>query len=156
MRLVVVAVGVRMPRWVDAGFAEYAKRMPRETRLELIEVRPEHRGRGRTEAQMLLLEAERIRAAVPPRARIIALDERGRETSSAGLARWLARQRSERTDAAFLIGGPDGLAPALKEDADTLMRLSAMTLPHGLARVMLAEQLYRAHAILQGHPYHRE
>ncbi|OGA08091.1 MAG: 23S rRNA (pseudouridine(1915)-N(3))-methyltransferase RlmH [Betaproteobacteria bacterium RIFCSPLOWO2_02_FULL_65_20] len=156
MRLLVVAIGLKMPRWVDEAFAEYAKRMPRSARLELVEVRPEPRVEARTVEQMLGLEAERIAAAVPDRAKTVALDERGREFTSAALARWLARRLQEGIDTAFLIGGPDGLAAPLKDKAETVMRLSAMTLPHGLARVLLAEQLYRAVSILQNHPYHRE
>jgi 23S rRNA (pseudouridine1915-N3)-methyltransferase len=156
VKLVVVAVGLKMPRWVDEAFAEYAKRMPRNARLELVAVRPEPRVEGKTVAQMLSLEAARIAAAVPDRAKTVALDERGREFTSAALARWLERRLQEGVDTAFLIGGPDGLAPPLKDRAETVMRLSAMTLPHGLARVLLAEQLYRAVSILQNHPYHRE
>jgi len=156
VKLVVVAVGLKMPRWVDEAFAEYAKRMPRTTKLELVAVRPEPRVEGRTVEQMLGLEAVRIAQAVPDRARTVALDERGREFTSAALARWLERRLQEGTDIAFLIGGPDGLAPRLKDKAETLMRLSAMTLPHGLARVLLAEQIYRAMSILRNHPYHRE
>ena len=156
MKLVVVAVGLKMPRWVDEAFTEYAKRMPRTAKLELVAVRPEPRVEGRTVEQMLGLEAVRIAAAVPDRARTVALDERGREFTSAALARWLEHRLREGTDTAFLIGGPDGLAPRLKDKAETLMRLSAMTLPHGLVRVLLAEQIYRAMSILRNHPYHRE
>ncbi len=156
MKLLVVAVGNRMPGWVNEAFAEYAKRTPRSAKLELVEVRPEPRVEGKTVAQMLGLEAGRIAAAVPDRAKTVALDERGREFSSAALARWLGRRLEEGIDTAFLIGGPDGLAPSLKDRAETVMRLSAMTLPHGLARVLLAEQLYRAVSILHNHPYHRE
>jgi 23S rRNA (pseudouridine1915-N3)-methyltransferase len=156
MKLVVVAVGTRMPGWVDEAFAEYAKRMPRSAKLELVEVRPEPRVQGKSVTQMLGLEAARIAAAVPDRAKTVALDERGREFTSAALARWLGRRLEEGIDTAFLVGGPDGLAPSLKERAETVMRLSAMTLPHGLARVLLAEQIYRAVSILQNHPYHRQ
>ena len=156
MKLVVVAVGLRMPRWVDEAFAEYARRMPRAAKLELVAVRPEPRVEAKTVEKMLELEAVRIAAAVPERAKTVALDERGREFTSAALARWLERRLQEGIDTAFLIGGPDGLAPHLKDKAETVMRLSAMTLPHGLARVLLAEQLYRAVSILQNHPYHRE
>jgi 23S rRNA (pseudouridine1915-N3)-methyltransferase len=155
VRLVVVAVGARMPRWVDDGFAEYAKRMPRALALELTEVRPEPRASGRTTAQLLAAEAERIGRALPARSRRVALDERGREFTTAGFARWLDAQRRDGDDLAFMIGGPDGLAPELKAGA-LLLRLSAFTLPHGLARVVLAEQLYRASSLLAGHPYHRE
>jgi 23S rRNA (pseudouridine1915-N3)-methyltransferase len=156
MKLVVVAVGTRMPGWVDEAFAEYAKRMPRSAKLELVEVRPEPRVQGKSVTQMLGLEAARIAAAVPDRAKTVALDERGREFTSAALARWLGRRLEEGIDTAFLVGGPDGLAPSLKERAETVMRLSAMTLPHGLARMLLAEQIYRAVSILQNHPYHRQ
>ena len=156
MKLVVVAVGLKMPCWVDEAFAEYARRMPRTAKLKLSAVRPEPRVLGRTVEQMLGLEAARIAAAVPQGARTVALDERGREFTSDALARWLERRLQEGIDTAFLIGGPDGLARSLKDNAETLMRLSAMTLPHGLARVLLAEQIYRAVSILQNHPYHRE
>jgi len=156
MRLLVVAVGARMPRWVDDAFAEYAKRMPRSPRLELVQVRPEPRGTGRSTAQILDLEAGRIAAAVPERAKTVALDERGREFTSSALARWLAKRIDENVDTAFLIGGPDGLAASLKDGAETVLRLSSMTLPHGLARVLIAEQLYRAVSIIHNHPYHRE
>jgi len=156
MKLLIVAVGVRMPRWVDDAVAEYAKRMPRTARLEISEVRPEPRDTGKPVKQMLALEAGRIAAAVPERSTTVALDERGREFTSAALARWLGRRIDENIDTAFLIGGPDGLAAPVKEAAELTLRLSAMTLPHGLARVLLAEQLYRAASILRNHPYHRE
>jgi 23S rRNA (pseudouridine1915-N3)-methyltransferase len=156
VKLLVVAVGLKMPRWVDEAFAEYAKRMPPTVKLELVAVRPEPRAEGRTVEQMLGLEAGRIAAAVPERAKTVALDERGREFTSAAFARWMGRRMAEGIDTAFLIGGPDGLASPLKDKAETVMRLSALTLPHGLARVLLAEQIYRAMSIIQGHPYHRE
>lgn len=155
MRLVVVAVGARMPRWVDEGFAEYAKRMPRTLALDLVEVRPEPRTSGRTAAQLLAAEAGRIARALPPRCARVALDERGREFTTAAFAGWLQERRRDADDLGFIVGGADGLADELKAGA-TLMRLSALTLPHGLARVVLAEQLYRAASLLAGHPYHRE
>jgi len=156
MKLLVVAVGTRMPAWVDQGFTEYAKRMPRTLPLELAEIRPEPRGEGKTVAQLLAAEAERIERAVPRGSLRIALDERGRELTTSALARWLADRQRDGADLAFLIGGADGLAPGLKTGAAMQLRLSAFTLPHGLARVVLAEQLYRASAVLQGHPYHRQ
>jgi 23S rRNA (pseudouridine1915-N3)-methyltransferase len=156
MRLFVVAVGARMPRWVDEAFEEYSKRMPRGLPIELREIRPESRSGGKPVARLLAAEAVRIERAIPGRAHRIALDERGREFSSQQLARWLQAKLSEGRDAAFLIGGADGLAPAVRSGAELELRLSAMTLPHGLARVLLAEQLYRAAAILGNHPYHRE
>ena len=144
-----------MPRWVNEAFEEYAKRMPRDLRIDLIEVRPEPRASGKSTVQLLEAEAGRLSRAVPRGAARVALDERGREFTTAELARWLAAQRQGGRDIAFLIGGADGLAPAAK-NAEQVLRLSAMTPPHGLARVLLAEQLYRAVAILTHHPYHRE
>jgi 23S rRNA (pseudouridine1915-N3)-methyltransferase len=156
MKIHVVAVGNRMPRWIEDGFAEYAGRMPRNARLSLVEVRPESRTGGKTVAQMTDAEAARIDAAVPPDSERIALDERGREFSTRDLAGWLEKKLGGGRDLAFLIGGPDGLSSRIKAGAAMQLRLSAMTLPHGLARVLLAEQLYRAASILQHHPYHRE
>ena len=156
MKLWVVAVGVRMPRWVNEAFGEYAKRMPRALRIELVEVRPEPRTGGKPVAKLLEAEAGRIDRMLPRGCSRVALDERGRELSTAGFARWLDAQRRDARDTAFLIGGADGLAPAAKSGAQLLLSLSSMTLPHGLARVLLAEQLYRASSILHNHPYHRE
>ena len=156
MKLLVVAVGNKMPGWVDEAFADYAARMPRVLRIELVEVRPESRTSGKTVAQLLEAEARRVERALPEGCRRVALDEHGREFTTAQFARWLDRQREDGRDTAFLIGGADGLAPETKKGAELTLRLSGMTLPHGLARVLLAEQLYRAVSILQNHPYHRE
>lgn len=156
MRLCIVAVGTRMPSWIEAGFADYARRMPREARLELIEIRPEKREGGRTAAQILEAEAARISAALPRGCLRVALDERGRMVTSGELAQMLYSWLASGRDVAFIIGGADGLAPALREGADLIWSLSPLTLPHGLVRVVLAEQLYRAVSILRGHPYHRE
>ena len=154
MRLLVVAVGARMPGWIDEAFGEYARRMPRSLRIELIEIRPEPRASGKSAEQLMQAEAVRIERAVPRGAVRVALDERGSEMTTTELARWLDARRRDGSDLAFLIGGADGLAPEAKRGAETL-RLSALTLPHGLARVLLAEQLYRAASILENHPYHR-
>jgi 23S rRNA (pseudouridine1915-N3)-methyltransferase len=156
MKLLVVAVGSRMPGWVDAAFADYARRMPRRARMELVEIRPEPRRPTGSMAQALAAEARRIRAALPARCRCVALDERGRTLTTAELARNMESWLAGGEDLAFLIGGPDGLAPELKRSAALTMRLSSFTLPHGLARVVLGEQLYRALSILDHHPYHRE
>ena len=156
MKLWVVAMGVRMPRWVNEAFDEYAKRMPRDLRIELVEVRPEPRSGGKPVVKLLEAEAARIERALPRDVSRVALDEHGRELGTAGFARWLDTQRRDARDTAFLIGGADGLAPSAKSDAQLVLSLSAMTLPHGLARVLLAEQLYRASSILHNHPYHRE
>jgi 23S rRNA (pseudouridine1915-N3)-methyltransferase len=156
VRLVVVAVGQRQPDWVNAGFAEYAKRMPRELPLELVEIKPEPRSTGKTVEAMMAAEARRIEAALPARCRRVVLDERGEALDTRALARRLCAWRSVGDDVALLIGGPDGLAPALKASADETLRLSSLTLPHGLARVVLAEALYRAWSLDAGHPYHRD
>src|SRR5260221_1264975 len=127
MKLWVVAVGSRMPGWVNEGFEEYAKRMPRDLRIELIEVRPEPRSGGKSTAQLLEAEAGRIGRAVPRGASRVALDERGREFTTAELARWLAAQRQDRRDIAFLIGGAGGLPPAPEKGAERPPRPAAMT-----------------------------
>lgn len=155
MLLLIVAVGSRMPAWVDTGFNEYAKRMPPEMRMELREVKPEPRSGGRSAESIMTLEAERIRAVLPKRARLIALDERGKDLTSVQLAGHLQSWRDSGDDVALIIGGADGLDPALKAEATLLVRLSSLTLPHGMVRVLLAEQLYRAWSINQNHPYHR-
>jgi 23S rRNA (pseudouridine1915-N3)-methyltransferase len=155
VRLVVVAVGSGQPRWVREGCDEYARRMPRETPLELEEVRAEPRRVGRAVAALLAAEARRIESAIPSGAVRIALDERGRDLDTRTLASLLERWRQEGRDVAFLIGGPDGLADTLRAGADSCIRLSSLTLPHGLARLILAEALYRAASLLAGHPYHR-
>ena len=156
MKLLVVAVGTRLPDWMNAGFAEYAKRMPRELPMELAEIKPEPRTTGKPVEAMMAAEAKRIEAALPARCRRIALDERGDAPDTRALAQKLDQWLAEGDDVAFLIGGPDGLDPALKQGAHERLRLSSLTLPHGLARVLLAEALYRAHSLRSGHPYHRD
>lgn len=156
MKLLVVAVGTRLPDWMNAGFAEYAKRMPRELPMELAEIKPEPRTTGKPVEAMMAAEAKRIEAALPARCRRIALDERGDAPDTRALAQKLDQWLAEGDDVAFLIGGPDGLDPALKQGAQERLRLSSLTLPHGLARVVLAEALYRAHSLRSGHPYHRD
>ena len=156
MRLLVVAVGDRMPGWVDEGFAEYAQRFPRQARLELIEVRPEPRRASRSVAQALAAEGKRLAARLPPGCRRVVLDERGRDVTTAQLAKLLTAWLADGRDVALLVGGPDGLDAALTRSADLALRLSSLTLPHALVRVLLAEQLYRALSILDNHPYHRE
>ncbi|NGM87613.1 23S rRNA (pseudouridine(1915)-N(3))-methyltransferase RlmH [Parapusillimonas sp. SGNA-6] len=155
MKLLVVAVGLRMPDWVQEGWSEYAKRLPHDCPLELREIKPEARSSGKTPAQMMRAEADRIEASLPQGCLRIALDEHGRDMDSAGLARELEKWRGEGRDIAFLIGGPDGLDATLKQHCHAKLRLSSLTLPHPMVRVVLAEQLYRAWAIMTGHPYHR-
>ena len=145
-----------MPSWVDAGFDDFAKRMPREAQLSLIEIKPEPRGEGRRDVERLTTaEGKRIRAALPKDALKIALDERGRLCTTTALAERYALWRMAGRDIALIIGGPDGLAPAIKQHADFIWSLSPLTLPHAVVRVVVAEQLYRAHTIFERHPYHR-
>jgi len=155
MKLIVVAVGVRMPSWVEQAWADYAKRLPPDCALEIREIKPEPRSGGKTPAQMMQAEARRIEAAIPAQALRIALDERGRDLTTRGLAEQLVQWRGQGRDVAFLIGGPDGLDGQLKKSCAGLLRLSSLTLPHPMVRVLLAEQLYRAWAIMVNHPYHR-
>ena len=154
MKFIVVAIGHRMPAWVDSGFAEYAGRMPREARIELAALKPAPRG-GPVK-RVLEAEGERILSALPAGCVKVALDERGTLVDTMALARRMARWRESGRNVAFIVGGADGLAESVKASADFVWSLSALTLPHGLARVVLAEQLYRAHSILHNHPYHRE
>ena len=147
-----------MPAWINAGCSEYAQRMPRESRIELIEVKPAVRsGTGaKSVQQWLAVEAERIRAALPKRCFKVVLDARGKPATTADIARRIERWKQDGRDVAFVIGGADGTASALQQEADLLLSLSPLTLPHGLCRVLLSEQLYRAASLLAGHPYHRE
>jgi 23S rRNA (pseudouridine1915-N3)-methyltransferase len=155
MQLIIAAVGHKMPDWIASGFAEYAKRMPPECRIRLLEVKPVERSGSKTAHTAMQLERSRIEAVLPKGVRIIALDEHGRDLTSVGLSQLLMQWQQDGRDTAFLIGGADGLDPALKARAEGLIRISSMTLPHGMVRVMLAEQLYRAWSITQNHPYHR-
>lgn len=156
MRIHLVTVGNKAPAWVVEGYNEYAKRMPPEARLELVEVKPEPREGGKTPEQMMAAEAKRILAAIPKGATVIALDERGRDTDTKALAKLLESWLGGGADVAMVVGGPDGLAPEIKTRAASLLRLSSLTLPHALVRVLLAEALYRAWSVVKGHPYHRE
>jgi 23S rRNA (pseudouridine1915-N3)-methyltransferase len=155
MKLLVVALGHRMPAWVSAGWDDYARRLPREFALELVTVKPEPRDSGKPVAQLLAAESVRIAAACKGTL-MVALDERGRGWTTRELANHLAHWRDDGRDIGFVIGSADGLADSVKRDAAAVVALSAMTLPHGLVRVLLAEQLYRATSLLAGHPYHRE
>ncbi|MBX6318768.1 23S rRNA (pseudouridine(1915)-N(3))-methyltransferase RlmH [Pigmentiphaga sp.] len=155
MKLIIIAVGHRMPAWVDEAFTDYAKRMPPDCPVELREIRPEPRTTGKTPAQMQALEAKRIEAALPASGLWIALDERGRDLTTLDLSRQMQQWRNDGRDVALIIGGPDGLDPDLKRRCTSMLRLSSMTLPHGMVRVLLAEQLYRSWSILANHPYHR-
>jgi 23S rRNA (pseudouridine1915-N3)-methyltransferase len=155
VKLVVVAVGQRVPDWASTAWDDYAKRFPPELRLELKAVKTEPRG-SRTLEQLLAAERERIEAAIPCGARIVALDERGTTVTTVALAAKLKAWQLDAADVALVIGGPDGLEPAFRQAAHERLRLSDLTLPHAMVRVLLAEQLYRAWSINANHPYHRE
>ena len=159
MKLLVVAVGQRQPAWADQAWTDYAKRFPPEMRLELKAVKAEPRTAQPNPAAAMAAERRRIEdvlAREAKGARRIVLDERGERVDTARLAARLEAWRREGRDAALLVGGPDGLDPALKAGADESLRLSDLTLPHAFVRVLLAEALYRAWSLSTGHPYHRE
>ena len=151
-----MAVGHKAPAWIQEGFNEYARRMPPEARVELVELKPEERGSGRSAGRAKELEGDRILAAVAPGATLLALDERGKAVTTQGLSVMLSDWMRDGIHPVFAIGGADGLSDAVKQRADKLVSLSALTLPHALVRVVVAEQLYRAWSILARHPYHRE
>ena len=145
--MTILSVGHKMPAWIQEGFHEYARRMPPEIRVELVELKPD-----KTPAD----EAKRMLAAVPDGATVLALDERGKAVSTQGLSVMLSEWMRDGSHPVFAIGGADGLGDEVRARADKLLSLSALTLPHQLVRVVLAEQLYRAWTILARHPYHRE
>jgi 23S rRNA (pseudouridine1915-N3)-methyltransferase len=155
VQFIIVAVGHRMPTWITAGFDEYAKRMPPESRIQLKEIKPVERSGSKNALTVMAGERSKIEAALPKNARIVALDEHGKDLTTMELSGWLMRWQQEGRDVAFVIGGADGLDPHFKTEADMLIRISSLTLPHGMVRVVLAEQLYRAWSITQNHPYHR-
>ena len=155
MRIRVVAIGHRMPSWVEAGCDEYVKRLPREWNFELVALKAPSHQEARPAADVMRTEARLIEAAIPADHRRVALDEHGRAATTAELAAMVRAWREDGSNAAFIIGGADGLDPAIKANADRLLALSSLTLPHALARLLLVEQLYRAASLLQGHPYHR-
>ncbi len=156
MRLLIVAVGQRVPDWAQTAWDDYAKRFPPEIKLELKAIKTEPRSNNKNTAALMLAERERIEAAIPKGTRLVVLDERGKNTSTVQLAARLADWQLGGTDVALVIGGPDGLDPELKKSAQEAIRLSDLTLPHAMVRVLLVEQLYRAWSVNAGHPYHRE
>ncbi len=155
MRLRIVAAGNKMPEWVETASQQYAQRMPRECPLEIQPISLGKRGRGSDPARAIADEGQRMLAAVKARDRVVAMEVGGPSYSTEALAAAMQQWLNDGRDLAFLIGGPDGLAGECIARADQKWSLSALTLPHGLVRVILAEQLYRAWSLLQGHPYHR-
>lgn len=156
MRVRVIAVGRRPPAWVRSATDEYLKRLGTRLPTRLIELTPGVRGSGASTSRAIGAEGERLLGELAPAEHVTALDERGKELSTRELAAWLGARLRDGRDLAFLIGGPDGLAPQVLSRCDFRWSLSRLTLPHALARVLLVEQLYRAHSILANHPYHRD
>ena len=155
MRIHLISVGHRVPGWVAQGYAEYAKRLPPECTLQLTEIPAGRRGKGRSAQRAVADEGGRMLKAIPARSRVVALDMAGQAWSTEQLARRLAVWMAGGSDLALLVGGPDGLDRACLQRAGERWSLSPLTFPHPLVRVILAEQLYRAWSLLQGHPYHR-
>lgn len=155
MKLLIVAVGQRVPDWAQTAWDDYVKRFPPELRVELKAVKTEPRG-SRTVEQLMLAERKRIEEAIPKGTRIVVLDERGTPVTTKALAARLTDWQLGGSDVALVIGGPDGLDPAFRQAAHERIRLSDLTLPHAFARVLLIEQLYRAWSVNANHPYHRE
>ena len=155
MKLGILAVGHKLPDWVAKGCAEYVKRMPRELPLCVVEIKPEPRS-TKSREQLLAAEYVRLQAALQGYRRIVVLDERGADLTTQQLAQRLDGWMREGGDTAFVIGGADGIDSHLKERADDTIRLSSLSLPHAMARLVLCEQIYRAHSVLRNHPYHRE
>ncbi|AMS33511.1 MAG: 23S rRNA (pseudouridine(1915)-N(3))-methyltransferase RlmH [Betaproteobacteria bacterium] len=155
MKIYILALGHKLPPWINAGIEEYTKRMPPEARIEIIELKPEDRT-SKTTNRVLALEAERILAAMPKGATPIVCDERGKTLTTPMLSRWMGEWMQGGVSPCFIIGSADGLADPIRRSAAHTIALSGCVLPHGMVRVILAEQLYRAWSLLHNHPYHRE
>ncbi len=155
MRIKLIAVGSRMPRWVEEGWQEYAKRLPAELPLELVEVPLGTRGKNADVTRLIRQEGEAMLAKVQPGERIVTLEVEGRPWSTEQLAAELERWRLEARTVNLMVGGPEGLAPEVRARAEQRWSLSPLTLPHPLVRILVGEQLYRAWTVLSGHPYHK-
>ncbi|HTC50950.1 MAG TPA: 23S rRNA (pseudouridine(1915)-N(3))-methyltransferase RlmH [Steroidobacteraceae bacterium] len=156
MRIRIIAVGERMPPWVDEVVGDYTRRLSGSLKVAVSQVPAGQRSARAAPAQAMQAEARRILELLKPQEFLVALDEHGAQLSTRELANWLAARMNDGRDVAFVIGGPDGLASEVMGRADFKLSLSKLTLPHALVRVVLAEQLYRAHSVLAGHPYHRD
>jgi rRNA large subunit m3Psi methyltransferase RlmH len=155
MRIKIVSFGQRLPIWINQGVAEYLNRLPRDWSVDLVELKPEPRGQGKSIAQILTLEARRVLASCENAVKIV-LDERGQSWTTRQLADHMTQWRLAARDVSLIVGSADGLDASLKKEADQRWSLSPLTLPHGIVRIVLAEQLYRAVSLLNNHPYHRE
>jgi len=153
--ILILAVGQRQPAWVNDAVADYLNRFPENQRPQLKEIKAEPRTTGKPVVALLQAEAKRLRAGIPKYAVMVVLDEQGKAVTTQEFAALIERFEQTATRLVFLIGGPDGLDPKLKSESQQILRLSSMTIPHGMARVLLAEQLYRARSLLNHHPYHR-
>ncbi len=156
MKIHLIAVGKKMPEWINTGYSEFSKRMPPELQINLIEITPSTRNKSTSIEKNIKEEGERIQSAIPDNSKLIVPDEKGKDFSCIALSKemesWLPRGEA----ISIVIGGTDGIDPVIKQQADEKWSLSSLTLPHALVRVVVAEQLYRAWSILKGHPYHRE
>lgn len=155
MRVQVIAVGTKMPAWVEQGCQEYIKRLPRDIQLEWQEINLGKRGKNLKPEKAIQAESDAMLAKIPERSTVVALDQRGKDWTTEQLASELSNWQMQGQPVSLLIGGPDGLSEACKARAEKMWSLSRLTLPHPLVRVLLAEQIYRAWSINQGHPYHR-
>ena len=156
MRVRLIAVGSRMPKWVREAYEDYITRLGSGLKVSLVEIEPGQRSAGRPPQKAMEAEAQKLLGAVRKDEYVVVLDERGAEMTTRELAAWLKTRMQEGRDVAFLVGGPDGFAPEVVARSDFKWSLSRLTFPHALVRVVLAEQLYRAHGVLANHPYHRD
>jgi 23S rRNA (pseudouridine1915-N3)-methyltransferase len=156
MRVRLIAVGSRMPKWVREAYEDYITRLGSGLKVSLTEIDPGPRSAGRPPQKAMEVEGQKLLAAVRKDDYVVALDERGTEMTTRELAAWLKGRMQDGRDLAFLVGGPDGFAPEVLTRSDFKWSLSRLTFPHALVRVVLAEQLYRAHGVLANHPYHRD
>lgn len=155
MKVKVIAVGTKMPKWVDEGSSEFTKRLPRDFKVEFIEIPLGNRSKGADVKRAIQSESKNILDAISDRDWVVALEVRGRSWTTEQLAEQVTDWRMRGGDVALLVGGPDGLSDECRKRANQQWSLSALTLPHPLVRILLAEQLYRAYSITQNHPYHR-